>query len=159
LGRWSTTRLTHSSGAAVSRLAPVNPTHSHPGARIWVAGWLQRADSGVFRRARRARFPCKSLVDRIGLEPVTSAVQTPLATSHVSYDSHKKSAICRGSLRQLSRAVPTRVNESRAFGLQNGCRRHRGRDPRQPARDTLEVPRSLVVHAIPYMGHTTGAAS
>ena len=30
---------------------------------------------GVSGRARRVRFPCKSLVDRTGLEPLTSAVQ------------------------------------------------------------------------------------
>jgi hypothetical protein len=41
---------------------------------IWVAEWLQTGFPGVSRRARAARFPCKSLVDRRGVEPLTSAM-------------------------------------------------------------------------------------
>ena len=47
----------------------------------WMAGWLRRAVSGLFRRACEPRFPCKSVVDRRGVEPLTSAVQRPVLMS------------------------------------------------------------------------------
>ena len=58
-----------------SRLVPASPSHPHLCERIWVAESLQRRSREVSRRARRARFPCKSVVDRRGVEPLTSAVQ------------------------------------------------------------------------------------
>src|SRR5665647_719102 len=60
---------------AVTQRVPTSPNWSHLSAPNWVAGWLQTAISRVLRRARRARFTCKSMVDRTGLEPLTSAVQ------------------------------------------------------------------------------------
>jgi len=33
-------------------------------------------DQGVSRRAPKTQHPCKSMVDRSGFEPLTSAVQT-----------------------------------------------------------------------------------
>jgi len=57
-----------------SQLTPTNPIGYHLDARIWVAEWLQTGFRGVSRRARGTRFPCKSAVDRRGVEPLTSAV-------------------------------------------------------------------------------------
>jgi len=57
-----------------SHVVPGVPSGSHPNAGIWVAEWLQRGFRKVSRRARGPRFPCKSTVDRRGVEPLTSAV-------------------------------------------------------------------------------------
>jgi hypothetical protein len=59
-----------------SQQAVSGPSCSHQHARIWVAEWLQTGCRWVSGRARRAQFTCKSVVDRSGFEPLTSAVQT-----------------------------------------------------------------------------------
>ena len=61
-------------GVAVSLLAATGPIRSHPDARTCVADGLQTASSRVSRRAQKARNPCKSAVDRRGVETLTSAV-------------------------------------------------------------------------------------
>ena len=56
--------------AALSQQVPSGPIHSHQGARIWVAEWLQKPGSGGSRRACEGRFPCKWVVAHTGFEPV-----------------------------------------------------------------------------------------
>jgi len=60
-----------------SRLVPASPSRSHPGAQIWVARRLQRGSQAGLVEARRAQNTCKYVVDRVGFEPPTSAVQRP----------------------------------------------------------------------------------
>jgi hypothetical protein len=78
--------------------------------------------SEVFRRARETRFTCKSVVDRRGVEPLTSAVQRPPFHSGMVTGSTKKCRISRGIVMKPSQAMPARAKEDRAFGLQNDCR-------------------------------------
>jgi len=113
------------------QLTPTNPGRSHLGARIWVAEWLQRGSRGVSPRARGPRFPCKSVVDRRGVEPLTSAVQRPKIQSCIVTPSPKKSLISREIVRALSRGIPTQPNENRAFGLQKACRTSRAHSHRE----------------------------
>src|SRR5450830_439513 len=55
--------------AVVCQRVPWGPIDYHLDARIWVAEWLQRGCLEASRRARGARFPCESVVDRRGVEP------------------------------------------------------------------------------------------
>src|SRR5665647_2351803 len=56
--------------------------------------------------------------------------------------------ICSENQGPVSQRVPTKAIADRAFGLQNDCRRHRVRDPRQEVRDTFRVPRLMVVRQV-----------
>src|SRR5450756_385817 len=81
--------------AVVCQRVPWGPIDYHLDARIWVAEWLQRGCLEASRRARGARFPCESVVDRRGVEPLTSAVQRPSSLPRAVTGHPRKSLIRR----------------------------------------------------------------